>query len=363
MKTLRLMMSALSILAVAACGPSDVSDAPSDEYGYEPEATPDATPEPTAIPNIRPDVPAFTLSSTAVKALDEVQVELALYDADGDALTTICSAAVVSQTPELELPDALVKISETEWTFTAPITAAEIGLAVIRCQAIDARGAVSDLAESMTIEIDNYVDVDPVDPGNKRDVCFSLLANCTIDLDVSDLMLHVRVFDAPQYVPDQFRGAFVDLPHTDFVAGVDIAADTTALKHSFLDENIPSIQFTVGTDADGSGYALELLPYVSSGSTFSTMRLQWTWQVRALAVDGMTKPNLLAGTVLASGYLGFAAPNHVEATVQDGLLQFSINGNVFTPAIAATNLAGTQVGFSARAADVQFAGAHAVLKP
>jgi hypothetical protein len=361
MKTLRLMMSALSILALTACGASDVND----EYEPtpEPESTPDATPVPTEIPNIRPDAPLFTLSATAVKPQEQVLIHLELNDVDGDVMTSVCAAALTSQVPEFGIDDSLTKVSETEWTFTAPITATEIGLAVIRCHVNDDRGGVSELAESMTIQIDNRVDVEPGDPGNNRDICLIPKLGCKIGFNADDVAINVSVPDPQVYVPDQVRGMFVDLPHTDFVLAADVLVNTDVARYSILDTNLPSIQVTVGTDATGLGYSLELIPYATSGSKFSTLQLQWRWQVRALAADGMTKENLFGGQVLASGNLGVAAPQHVEARVQDGLLQFAINGSVFTPAIAATNVAGSQVGFSARAAEVQFADAYAVLKP
>lgn len=365
MKTLRLMMSALSILALTACGASDVNEVPADDTSYEPTPEiPEATPVPTEIPNIRPDAPLFTLSATAVKPQEQVLIHLELNDVDGDAMTSVCAAALTSESPESGIDGFLTKVSETEWTFTAPVTATEIGLAVIRCHVNDDRGGVSELAESMTIQIDNRVDVEPGDPGNNRDICLIPKLGCKIGFNADDIAINVSVPDPQVYVPDQVRGMFVDLPHTDFVLAADVLVNADVARYSILDTNLPSIQVTVGTDSTGLGYSLELIPFSTSlNKSISTMQLQWRWQVRALAIDGMTKENLFGGQVLASGNLGVAAPQHVEARVQDGLLQFSINGSVFTPAIAATNVAGSQVGFSARAAEVQFADAHAILKP
>lgn len=361
MKTLRLMMSALTILAVAACGgTSDDPRTGSDEF-YEPEATPEATPEGTpVVPNVGPYVPLITLSADSVKPADEVLVDLVLTDPDGDAMTTACTAVLTSESPEFDVSGFLTKVSETQYRFVAPVTATPIGKAVVRCKADDGRGGESDLAESTEILIDNHVVFEPT-TDKYIDICNLPKSGCKILLDV-DLGARVTVPDPEIYIPDQVRGATFEIPHTDFVANVDLDVDANVAMWSLIDENHPSIQVTAGTDEAGLGYSLEILPYVPSGAKLTAMNIDWRWQVVALAANGMTKENLFAGTVLASGTLA-SAPSHVEVTVQDGLLRFSINGTVSTPAIAATNLAGSQVGFSARSTAVAFSNAGAILRP
>ena len=354
--TLRLVASTLSILAAACGGTADVSSDSPDIY----EPTPEATPTPEA-PNVSPLLPLFTLSIDSVKPADVVVVDLALGDPDGDAVTTVCTAVLTSQAPEFDVSGFLSKISESQYSFIAPITATDIGKAVVRCKAQDGRGGESPLAESMEITIDNAIVIDtPTE--NRWNICRLAKGGCNITFDADALTMDVSVPDPQIYIPDQVRGAYYDIPHTDFVANVDLNVDVNVAKYSLIDLNAPSIQVTVGTDELGLGYALQITPYVVSGTKFTTMNLAWRWQVVALATNGMTKENLFAGAVLASGNLN-AVPNKVQVTVQDGLLQFAMNGAVFTPAIASTNVAGSQLGFSARSAALTFSNATAVLKP
>lgn len=352
--TLRLAISTLTLLA-AACGGTEVSN----DYEPTPEATVEVTPTPV-VPNEKPNAPLLTLSNLSVKPLDEVLVDLSLTDPDGDAMTTACTVVLTSAVPELEIPASLTKVSESSYLFLAPVTQTQIGTAVVRCTATDSRGAESNLAESAAILIDNYVDVEP-GSNNYRDVCRIAKIGCKMEFTSEDLM-NVNVPDPQFYVPDQLRGAFIDVPHPDFIGSVDLDIDTNATKWSILDDNTPSIQITLGTDAAGLGYALELIP-IPTTMTLSSMRLNWKWRVVALASNGMTKENLLAGSILASGNMGLVEPTQVDMTVQDGLVQFTINGTHHTPAIAATNVAGSQLGFSARATGVAFSNAGVVLKP
>ena len=365
MKTLRLTISALTLLATAACGATEVTSNPPDSFESEPEPTPEATPEATPpVPvNERPFVPEMTLSTTSVKALETVLVDLTLADPDADELVSECSAFLTSENPEFEIASAVEKLSETQWRFTAPITQSEIGTAVVRCSAVDPDGERSDLAESMAITIDNRVDLaDPNDPTHtKFNICRVAPQFCTM---VIDDLLNVRVIDPQTRVPDQVRGVRVEIPHTDFTSIVDLSIGMDVAKKAIYDEENPSIQVTVGADAAGYGYILQLTPYATDTyASLKGMNVAWRWEVRALTPDGMTAANLFAGQLLASGSLGYTAPQQVEASVQDGLLSFTINGNVQTPAIAATNVSGSIIGLSARSMDVSFVAPMATLKP
>lgn len=362
MKTLslRLFLAAVTALSVAACGSTDDTDYDgSIDPNPTPEATPDVTPEPTPIPNTRPEAPDFSLSHDVAKPADVVTIDLALVDADGDLVTSNLTAVLDLGDDELDISGNLTKVSDAQWQFVAPITEAELGTVRFRAQATDARGGVSDLSESNDLTIDNRVDVTPDHP---LDVCRWAKAGCKIEFNADNLKLDVTVPDPTIYIPDQLRGALFTVPSTDFIAAVDLQVNDMVTKWSLADSNLPSIQVTVGTDEIGYGYALEIYPVVVSGSRPESMLIRWNWRVRALASNGMTKENLLAGTILASGNLSYAAPSHIEASIRDGILRFTI-GNVTTPSIAATNLAGTDLGFTARATEVTFTNTAATMKP
>ena len=366
MKTLslRAALALVAAFSMTACGGSqDVDSSDSFQDEPAPEVTPDVTPEATPAPNTRPEVVEMTLSATDVKPSDVVTVDLELVDADGDAITSTLSAFLVLATGEaFDISGNLTKESESRYSFSAPITEQEIGSVYFTATAIDAHGDVSDAVDSMTLTIDNRVDLGP-GPGNGRNICRIPKLGCKIGFSADDLMLNVSVPSFTDYVPDQLRGTYFDIPSTDFVTTVDLVINTNAAKWSLADSNTPSIQVTVGTDSVGSGYALEIFPVIVTGSQPTSMLIQWKWQARALASNAMTKDNLLGGSILAQGTLGAFAPTKLEASVRDGIVSFTINGNVQVPAIAATNVAGSQLGFSARAAEVAFMNASATLKP
>lgn len=365
MKTtaLRLFLASFAALSVTACGSSTDTDYDgSFDDNPTPEATPDVTPEPTPIPNTRPEAPEFALSHDVVKPADVVTIGLTLADADGDSLTSTVVAVLDLGDDELDISGNLTKVSDAEWSFVAPITEAELGVVRFRAQSTDARGGVSDPAESTELTIDNRVTFEP-GPQKPIDVCRFAKGGCKIAFNADDLKMDVTVPNFQEYIPDQLRGALFTIPSTDFIAAVDLQVNETVAKYSLADSNLPSIDLTVGTDEIGYGYALEIYPTIAIGTSPNSMVLAWKWRVRALASNAMTKENLLNGTILAQGNLGYAAPTRLEASIRDGILRFTINGNIQTPSIAATNLAGTDLGFTARAAQVSFSNASATLKP
>lgn len=355
-----LMLSALSILS-AACGGSEVES----DGGYSFDITPEPEPEETPIPNVRPDAPAIAASTTKIISLHDVTFDLTLSDPDGDPLESSCTAAFTHLPNEVDATGLLRKVSETQYVFAAPITEETLATFVVRCVAIDPAGEVSERSQSDEVTIDNRV----IKPGDdwdvfkKLDLCRAAPSSCKMLLEVGNLM-DVRVPEPDEFIPDQLRGIRADLPHTDFEAYLDLVLSSLLAKKALLQGLAPSVQVAVGAGETGSGYVLELAPYATNtAKSVATLTIAWKWQVRSLAQDGLTSANMLGGVILAQGTMSAVAPSHVQATVRDGLLQFTINGAVTTPAIAATNVGGPGVLMGARAIDATFSNGTVTLKP
>jgi hypothetical protein len=300
----------------------------------------------------------IALSDDMVVPGETVIVDLALADPDLDALTSECHAIETSVEIEEILDSRLTKVSETQYTFLAPITQSRMAEIVFRCTATDDEGEVSDVTESSALSIDNAV------PGFEdfrnfavKNVCRENPYLCRMDFHLEESLFDIQVPDTTD-IPDQFLGARFEMPTESFEAFVNVEIPRGALNRSLLsNSDLPSVIATVGADDDGRGYVLEVIPTQVGTS------VTWKWEVRSLGTSGMRAESFMAGTVLASGAMGNTEPATIQTLVQNGTLSFSINGAFNTPALSASNMMTSSVSYGTRSASAAFTDATAAMKP
>lgn len=374
MKTLNhtlaaLSLSLLSTLAAACGGPEvdhddvtygtgDADPTPSVE---EPAETPmEPVPSPTATPNRKPFAPVIAVSDELVHPADEVLFDLTLEDPDGDALTSLCTAAFTHLAEEVDASDWLEKLSETQYRFVAPITEETLATVVIRCETLDA-SEISELTESAPITIDNEViSMEQPDWGKftRFTLCDRAPELCGMRL-VLDSLMRVRVPDFER-IPAQTEGILTTLPHTDFVSTVNLAVDELSIRKAIIQDRTPSIQVIVGANADGAGYVFEMIPSISFTATKDVVTT-WDWEIRPLATNALRDLASVRKAPLASGTLD-RTPASVTTAVRDGLMQVTIDGTVSTPVLPASAMAAPSISMAAHAMQAEMS-VSAILKP
>ncbi len=343
--------SVVMMMAAAAVGCGGSQDVDHDAI---PEPTEESyTPTPT--PNAAPSIPSLTPSSSVARATDTLEISAASSDPNGDAISYEWSAIVEDADGSWTTAGLLSSETGATVTLRAPVTNG-VGTVRVRCEAIDSFSARSGAAETV-------ITVDPrvIDAGNFGDR-FGGVDICRIAPDLCLGFPNLQESVLETVVPnlsdlkDEYLGATTILGHTDFQADFDVAL--TLDGELLANYGTGSIEMIAGAGGKGGGYRLRIYPVRVGGILGSTT---WHYEILPLATNSFEPATVLAAVAgpVASGTLS-AAPAHLSARMQDGMLQLAVNGFAL-PAFAATNVNGSHFSMGTFQSGAVFSNAQVTL--